>query len=117
MESKKQEKAKKFKEDRENDKEATFKPVTLDYSAEINRPLHQLTHGDRCLDLYSRVKPGQYARKNIQEPDPDFEANKHELIFAPTINQFGCHLAKPDQSLDEIKGVKEKLTLMYKGRE
>jgi len=61
------------------------------------------------LDLYSRVRPGQYAKQNIQEPDQDFEAHKEECAFSPVINEKGCHLAAPEQTLEQIKGVKEKL--------
>ena len=34
--------------------EATFKPVTLEYPGRNQ----QITSGDKCLDLYSRVKSG-----------------------------------------------------------
>ena len=34
--------------------EATFKPVTLEYPGRNQ----QITSGDKCLDLYSRVKLG-----------------------------------------------------------
>ena len=54
MEEKKKDKAQKIIEAREYDEAATFKPVTLNYE---NRGV-QPTHGDRCLDLYSRVRPG-----------------------------------------------------------
>ena len=39
----------------------TFKPVTLDYQpmGGVREP----THGDKCLDLFSRVKKSQYKEK------------------------------------------------------
>lgn len=112
MQEKKMEKAAKLQQDREQDPEATFAPKVLDYPM-----VQQFTHGDKCLDLYARVKHGSYARRNNPQPDTEFESNKTECNFTPQINQFGSHLAKPDQSLDEIKGVKEKVALMEKGRE
>lgn len=53
MEDKKKNRAMELKA-REEDPEATFKPVTLDYAS---RSAH-VTHGDKCLDLFSRVKGG-----------------------------------------------------------
>ena len=53
MEDKKKNRAQELKAKEEDDPEATFKPVTLDYA----RP-SGVTHGDKCLDLYSRVKLG-----------------------------------------------------------
>ena len=97
----------------EIDVEATFAPVTINYTG--SRP--QLTHGDKCLDLYSRVRPGQYAKKNIEERDAEFENARVECNFMPQINPDGSYLAKPDQTLDQIKGVKEKLDQQAKGRE
>jgi len=44
------------------------------------------------------------------------EAQREECNFSPAINQYGAHLAKPDQTLDQIKGVKEKLQQLEKGR-
>jgi hypothetical protein len=92
MQDKRKVREEKFKENRDFDKEATFKPVTNIYESKK----YNVTQGDKCLDLYSRVKPGQYIKKNIEEPDASFEATKHECNFTPQINQFGCHLSKPD---------------------
>lgn len=86
--------------------------MTLEYAG---RP--QMTHGDKCLDLYSRVRPGQYAKKNIEERDAEFENARVECNFMPVINPDGSYLAKPDQTLDQIKGVKEKIDSLAKGRE
>ena len=74
-------------------------------------------NGDKCLDLYAKVKPGQYAKRNIQEPDIEYEQGANECKFRPDINKFGSHLSKPDQTLEEIKGVKEKLGQLAKGRQ
>lgn len=109
---KKRDKAFQIKELKEKDDELTFKPKTLNY----NLP-QGLTHGDKCLDLYARVRPGQYAKKNIQEPDLDFNAQRNQCAFSPRINSSGAHLSKPDQTLDEIKGVKQKLYQLAKGRQ
>ena len=78
MDEKKKERAAERQASQQVDEELTFKPVTLEYAG---RP--QLTHGDKCLDLYSRVKPGQYARRNIEERDAEFEDNKLECNFMP----------------------------------
>ena len=82
MLSKRKEKEDKFKESRDFDKEATFKPVTNIYESKK----YHATQGDKCLDLYSRVKPGQYIKANIDEPDATFEATKNECNFTPQIN-------------------------------
>ena len=52
-----------------NDEEAdaTFKPKTLSYPRAATT-----TSGDKCIDLYKRVKEGQYARNRGPE-DPDYE--------------------------------------------
>ena len=76
MDEKKKARATEFHAEKDSDEEATFKPVTLEYAG---RP--QLTHGDKCLDLYSRVKPGQYARKNIEERDAEYENARLECNF------------------------------------
>ena len=69
------------------------------------------------MDLYSRVKQGQYAKRNIEERDAEFENARDECNFMPQINPDGSYLAKPDQTLDQIKGVKEKIDMLAKGRE
>ena len=67
----------------EQDDQATFKPIS--FTAYYNlQP--QVSHGDKCLDLYAKVSKGQYAKQNIEEPDLDFESKKDECNFAPTIN-------------------------------
>lgn len=111
MQEKKKMRANDIKQAEEIDEEATFRPKTLNYEGQA-----QPTHGDKCLDLYSKVKPGQYAKRNIQEPDAEFEKQKNDCSFKPIINDLGCHLAKPDQTLDEIKGAKEKIKLIAQGR-
>ena len=48
------------------------------------------------MDLYSRVKQGQYAKRNIEERDAEFENAREECNFMPQINPDGSYLAKPD---------------------
>ena len=48
-EQKKRERAEKMLKEREEDPEATFHPQTLQYERQPGA-----THGDKCLDLYSR---------------------------------------------------------------
>lgn len=113
MDEKKRAKAQEIEWIQQLDPEATFKPKTNNYVSSSQ----QLTHGDKCIDLYSRVKAGSYARKNNQEVDVEFESNKEECFFTPQINEFGSHMRRPDQNLEEIKGVKEKCQQLKKGRE
>lgn len=112
MDEKKKARAHEAQAAKEIDEEATFKPVTIDYAGR-----QMLTSGDKCLDLYSRVNRGQYAKKNIEERDAEFDNAKEDCRFMPQINPNGSYLAKPDQTLDQIKGVKEKIDMLAKGRE
>ena len=91
----------------------TFKPEIRDYEMSAMG----VSHGDKCLDLYMRTKQGQYIKNNIKEPDVEFEMQREECNFRPQINPFGSHLSKPDQTLDQIKGVKEKINMLAKGRD
>ena len=52
-----QQKAQEIAKKKEEDIEVTFKPKTNKY------PLSRETSGDKCLDLYARVKPGTLAEK------------------------------------------------------
>jgi hypothetical protein len=66
----------------------TFKPQTLDYQpmGGVKEP----THGDKCLDLYSRVKRSQYKEKqNKTKNDYEFGVQEQECTFAPKINEEG----------------------------
>lgn len=65
--------------------ECTFKPVTLDYQGlGIKEPP---TYGDKCIDLYSRIKKDQYKDKqNKSKVDYEFERHQHECLFTPKIN-------------------------------
>ena len=60
----------------------------------------EVSHGDKCLDLYLRTKQGAYINKNIEEPDVEFEMAKEECTFRPNISPYGSHLSKPHQTLD-----------------
>ena len=90
----------------------TFKPATKYYEMEMG-----VSNGDKCLDLYLRTKQGQYIKNNIKEPDVEFEMAREECNFRPQINPYGSHLSKPHQTLDQIKGVKEKVNMLAKGRD
>ena len=47
----------------------------------------------------------------------EFELAREECTFRPNIGEYGRHLSKPHQTLDQIKGVKEKVNMLAKGRE
>jgi len=65
--------------------DCTFKPVTLDYVGVGVKEAP--THGDKCLDLYSRVKKDQYKEKqNKSHVDYEFERMQEECLFTPKIN-------------------------------
>ncbi len=68
-----------------------------------------LTHGDRCIDLYARVNRGAYKRANNAEKDSKQERDLKECTGIPAINGFEALNARPDQTLEEIKGVDLKL--------
>ena len=55
----KQKKAEAIQKEKEDEQEFTFKPKTNKYMNNKGA-----TSGDKCLDLYSRVKPKQYMEKN-----------------------------------------------------
>ena len=82
-----QQKAAELAKLKEDDAEITFKPKTNKY------PLARETSGDKCLDLYARVKPGHIKEKTGRTTiEAEYEKEKEELSFAPKINQPGAHL-------------------------
>ena len=95
------------------DTEANFKPKTNNY------PLAgRETSGDKCLDLYARVKPGQNKdNKGRSQVDAAFENEKEECSFKPQINKPGSHLKGASKSALEIKGFDEQRRRLDKGRE
>jgi hypothetical protein len=53
----------------EKNEDATFKPQTNKNKKAKAQP----THGDRCLDLYSRVPNGKYAQKtNVTSEEAEY---------------------------------------------
>lgn len=76
------EQVRKEKEQKVNE-ECTFKPKTLTYHSGA-----QATHGDKCLDLYSRTQKGQYKEKiGKSQTDYEYEKAQQECTFVPKINQ------------------------------
>jgi len=73
---------KKELEDREV-KDCTFAPVTNNYKNNAAK----VTHGDRCIDLYSTKQKGWFAgRTEKTMEDYEFERSKEDLKFKPEIN-------------------------------
>lgn len=97
--------------EREEDPEATFHPQTLQYERQPGA-----THGDKCLDLYSRWQTNTKISRLQGEPEALNAKEREECTHRPAINEYGTHLARPQQSLSEIKGFKEKMAQMKKGR-
>lgn len=52
----------------------TFRPQTLDYSG---NGVKESTHGDKCLDLYTRVPKGKYAEKQMKSTQ-EYEFEKYQ---------------------------------------
>ena len=98
------EKAKEIKEKQDyEDGEATFKPKINKYSVGTRE-----TSGDKCLDLYSRVKLGQNKNaKGRSKFDAEYEKEKDECSHTPKINNPGSHLRRSAQNVGAIKGVEE----------
>jgi len=60
--------------------QSTFKPQTLNYKSNKKN----VSHGDRCLDLYARAKFGCYAAKqNIPTDQIEFQKQKSECSHQP----------------------------------
>lgn len=65
--------------------ECTFKPQTLT-TPQFDRPAP--THGDRNLDLHSKVRMGAFTVKRDKDSEEhDYERNAVHCIHAPTINE------------------------------
>ena len=78
------------------EQEMTFKPKTNNYES------HQPTSGDKCLDLFARVKVGQYANKrdneeNMQRNDQQ-EFEQHKAL------ELNTSIFRQGQ-LEQIKGL------------
>ncbi|TNV85929.1 hypothetical protein FGO68_gene4527 [Halteria grandinella] len=64
-------------------KDCTFNPVTNNYKNNASK----VTHGDRCIDLYSTKQKGWFAgRTEKTMEDYEFERSKEDLKFKPEIN-------------------------------
>lgn len=92
----KEAKAKKLKEELDAKEQSTFKPFTLNYNS------HQVRKGDRCLELYSRVKPGLYAKKkDVSTDEREWQKQEKECTHAPKIINYHPNVVQ----LSEIKGI------------
>lgn len=88
----------------END-QSTFKPQTNHYSS----GKQVVTHGDRCLDLYSRVKPGVYAAKNnVATDEAEFKKQEKECTHTPRLTTYNPTAA----DLSQIPGIELRLSRM-----
>lgn len=91
--------------------ECTFKPKTLHYNSGA-----QPSHGDKCLDLYSRVPKGVYKDKRmLTKEEYEFERAKEELTFVPKINE-----GVPQEEgvpTHQIRGVDKQMERLQKARE
>lgn len=49
----------------------------------------QTTHGDRCLDLYARIKHGSYAAKtNVPTEQVEFKKAEKECTHKPELTSY-----------------------------
>jgi hypothetical protein len=65
--------------------QSTFRPQTNHKYTGKQRP----THGDRCLDLFARVKLGGYAAKNpVPKDEIEFKKQEKECTHVPTLTVY-----------------------------
>ena len=108
---------KKELEDREVEG-CTFTPTTLNYRTSKT----QVTHGDRCMDLYSRKQKGWFKERGHKtQEDYEFERSKGDLTFSPQINdpEQVQRLAKNRESrkVDTIRGMDKVRDRMERARQ
>ena len=97
---------------KEQDPDATFRPVTNHYPLAARE-----TSGSKCLDLYSRSKPGAMKANNGRSKiDAEFEKEQKECSFKPQINKPGAHLKGAQKRVD-VLGLDEQKARLEKGRE
>jgi hypothetical protein len=98
---------KKLKEDLEAKEKATFKPAILKYGN-----VRQSTE-DRCLQLYARVLPGYYAKKqDVTTDDIEWQRQENECTYVPKITNYNPRTV----DLSEIKGIDTTLSKMNTAR-
>ena len=108
----KQKKAEAIIKEKEDEQEFTFKPKTNKYPGKGGA-----TSGDKCLDLYSRVKRGQISSKvGKTSLEVEYEREQEECTHQPKINKPGSHMKKASKSTSEIRGFDEQKNRMAQGR-
>jgi hypothetical protein len=74
------------------------------------------TYGDKCIDLYSRIKKDQYKDKqNKSHADYEFERMKDECLFTPKIND-GTEI-QSEIEVHQVKGMDKIMERMTKARQ
>jgi hypothetical protein len=117
--------AKKKELDDRDMKECTFLPETLN-SKKWNKKHPdepQVTHGDRCIDLYSKKPKGWFAERGHKTAeDYEFERSKEELTFSPSLNdhekvqnRLEKNFASP--KVDQIRGMDKVRDRMERARQ
>ena len=62
------------------------------------------TSGDKCFDLYSRVKKGQLAAQvGKTKEEIEFEASKEEMTLKPKINEPGTYVLDFQKDAEPIE--------------
>lgn len=116
--------AKKKQLDEREMKDCTFAPQTLDYKGTAQRPIiNNVTHGDRCKDLYSTKHKGWFKEKSEKTmEDYEVERSKDEMNFKPLINdpevvkqKFEKNFEK--RKVDSIKGIDKVRDRMERARQ
>ena len=93
---------------RKEEQENTYKPVTNEYNSIMVQP----TSGDKCLDLYARVRKGQYAE--IKDRDVNGEVQIEERKFKPL--EIDPKIYRKD-IMGQIKGMDQFMSKSKKAHE
>jgi hypothetical protein len=80
-----------------------------------------VTHGDRCIDLYSTKSKGWFRKRNEKtQEDYEYERSREDLTFKPVINnpeQVQQKLARDFKKVDTIRGMDKVRDRMEKARQ
>jgi hypothetical protein len=88
----------------------SFRPQTLNYQSNNV----QETHGDKCIDLFSKKPIGWFKDQNVKTSDDmEFEKVEKELKFKPQVN---AGVLQSETNVQAIKGMDKVMERMNKAR-
>lgn len=99
--------------------DCTFSPQTLNYNSLAQKS--QLTHGDKCKDLYAKKIKGWFVEKIERTTEQyEYDRNKDDLTFTPEIND-PVKVSKlwrnfEERKIDQIKGMDKVRDRMERAR-